>query len=77
MVTKTELHQARKNLLDAGASLVFQGEGVLHVDYLGSKSPYDNTDTELALLKKILSIWKNNTYNVDNIKKVKIRNYDN
>ncbi|CAG8830321.1 13610_t:CDS:2, partial [Racocetra persica] len=55
MVTKQELHQARKNLLDAGASLVFQGKGVLHVDYLGSKSPYDSTDTELALLKEILT----------------------
>jgi hypothetical protein len=33
MVTKkAELHEARKALLDAGASLVFQGEGFLCIE---------------------------------------------
>jgi hypothetical protein len=56
MATKTELHQARKALLDAGASLVFQGEGLLHIDYFGYKPGYNYSDIELALLKEMLSI---------------------
>jgi len=56
IATPEEIHKVRQALLDAKASLVFQAEGLLHIDWFGFKNPYNSKDMEFALLTEMLNI---------------------
>jgi hypothetical protein len=57
MATKQQLHEARKRASDAGISLIYQAEILLHVGdyYIKPKAPAERADVEIALLDEIIN----------------------
>jgi len=74
MVNKTELYQTRKDLANANVPVILIAEALYNINWLakddltGIKSGYNRDDLENAILKEVLSIWKNKTFNANNIK---------